>query len=285
VTTFHDGELAVQQHAGVRGQASRLTGMLAPPDLSGGASLFLAERDLVVLTARDREGRLWTTPIPGPHGFLDGDETTLKVHAGPTGPLADLPAGQPVGMIAIDFATRRRLRVNGTLVTTGGGLEVAVEQAYGNCPQYIQQRHLVPAQATAPQPDTTLIEHADTFFLGTIHPSRGADASHRGGSPGFVRVEDGDLWWPDYHGNNMFNSLGNLAVDSTAALLFLDFTTGATLHLSGNAVVEWITPGTPGDDDSTGRRVRFTPTATATGSVPVRAAALIPYHRNPGLSD
>jgi hypothetical protein len=209
--------------------------------------------------------------------------------------LAKLAAGQAVGMVAIDFATRRRLRINGTLATLGpDGLEVTVDQAYGNCPQYIQQRHLQP---TAAEPahqsgwsdalnagQTRLIEQADTFFLGTAHPSRGADSSHRGGTPGFVRVENGDLWWPDYHGNNMFNSLGNLAVDSTASLLFLDFATGGTLHLSGHAVVEWIAPGAPGDDDGTGRRVRFTPNHVVTGDVRLRATDLSPYRRNPALT-
>jgi predicted pyridoxine 5'-phosphate oxidase superfamily flavin-nucleotide-binding protein len=269
---FHDGELAVQQRAGVRAQAARLSGMLAPPNLSGGASRFLSERTLAILTARDREGVLWTSPLPGARGFLEASNTTLRIHTRPaTGdPLDDLPPGQPVGVLAIDFALRRRVRINGTLTAVDAGLEVAVDQAYGNCPQYI---HPQPTPPTGPDvgaravrwsealdaAQAQLIERADTFFLGTIHAERGADASHRGGAPGFVRVEGSQLWWPDYPGNNMFNSLGNLAVDSTAALLFEDFGTGETLHLSGTAAVEWTTPGAEGDDGGTGRRVRFTP--------------------------
>ena len=53
----------------------------------------------------------------------------------------------------------------------------------------------------------------------------------------------------------MFNSFGNLAVDPTAALLFIDFDTGATLHISGKAAVEWVTPSDI--DGGTGRRVRL----------------------------
>ena len=45
--------------------------------------------------------------------------------------------------------------------------------------------------------------------------------------------------WPDYPGNNMFNSFGNLAVDPTTALLFIDFRSGRTLQLSGSAHVAW----------------------------------------------
>ncbi|MDJ0343378.1 pyridoxamine 5'-phosphate oxidase family protein [Streptomyces sp. H10-C2] len=287
---FHEGELSVQQRAGVRNLAGRLSGMLEPPDLTGGARWFLGDRDLAVLTARDRDGRLWTSPLPGTPGFLDAhdvDDATLHVHAmpAPGDPLALLPPGQPVGMLAIDFATRRRMRVNGTLATVDdSGFQVAVDQAYGNCPQYIHRRRLrhsaAPVSTDAPATRwhdsldadlIRLIEGTDTFFLGTVHPTRGADASHRGGPPGFVRVQGTDLWWPDYPGNNMFNSLGNLAVDDTAALLFLDFATGATLQLSGTAALEWTAPGAPGDDDGTGRRVRFTPRHILTGTAPLRA--------------
>jgi len=56
---FHEGELAVQRRAGVAAQAERLgTAMLATPDLNGGISRFLADRDFAVITARDADGRL-----------------------------------------------------------------------------------------------------------------------------------------------------------------------------------------------------------------------------------
>ena len=96
---------------------------------------------------------------------------------------------------------------------------------------------------------------------------------HRGGPRGFLRVDGGDLWWPDYPGNNMFNSLGNLATDPSAALLVPDFGTGRTLHLSGTATVEWTEAGTGAADELTGRRVRFHPTAVVTGEHPALVAA------------
>jgi uncharacterized protein len=301
-TGFHAGELAVQERAGTSGEAQRLAGMLDPPDLRGGVGHFLAERTLAGLAARDAAGRLWVSPLTGAPGFLDvTGATTLRVHTvpGPGDPLQGLPADQPVGLLAIEFARRRRVRVNGTLAAVGpSGLTVEVEQAYGNCPQYIQQRELesVPADETdgsehaavvrdALEPDdVALVEAADTFLLGTTHPERGNDASHRGGSPGFVRVTDRHrLWWPDYPGNNMFNSFGNLAVDPTAALLFVDFATARTLHLSGTAHVEWTTG--PGDDGGTGRRVWFDVAAVVAGSAAgLRADAVEPYRRNPALT-
>lgn len=299
---FHPGELAVQRQAGVRHEAARLSRMLEPMELSGGVARFLAERSFLALVARDAAGRLWTSPIGGPPGLLEvrsGHE--LAVHAGIRAgdPLSGIVAGQKVGTTSVDFARQRRVRINGLLTTaTGDLLVVDVEQAYGNCPQFIQPRLLTPDAGPPPAAedarrgttlsvdDIALIRSADTFFLGTAHPERGADASHRGGPPGFVRVDERGLWWPDYPGNNMFNSLGNLAVSPEAALLFLDFTTGGTLHLSGFAQVEWGEPGRPGDDGHSGRIVRFTPEhlVAATHRLPLHEVAHRPYAHNPLLT-
>jgi predicted pyridoxine 5'-phosphate oxidase superfamily flavin-nucleotide-binding protein len=289
---FHEGELAVQRRAGVEDVAARLSGMLATPSLDGGIGRFLAGRTFATLTARDREGRLWISPLVSAPGFLDGTGSHLTIRAGfgAADPLRDLPVGQPVGLLAMDFGRRRRVRVNGTLTAAGtAGLEVEIDQAYGNCPQYIQQRLLDRVDEPPPQSrhpgrraraltdaDRTTLRRADTFFLGTSHPGRGADASHRGGNPGFIRVDDDRLWWPDYPGNNLFNSMGNLAVDDTGALLVIDFDRGATLHLSGRATVDWTEPGSPGDDGHTGRRVWFTPSW-------IVAAEGLPLHAECGM--
>jgi uncharacterized protein len=248
--------------------------MLDATGLSRGATQFLASQRFVALSGRDRDGVLWISPLSAQPGFLRGADDTLRISATPRqgDPLHLMPVGQPVGLIAIDFATRRRLRVNGTLVDAdAAGMTVHVDQAYGNCPQYIHRRNVEDiATATAaplvnPSRTTTLtaadqsiIAGSDTFFLGTTHPTRGSDASHRGGPAGFVRVDAPDrLWWPDYPGNNMFNSFGNLAIDDEAALLFVDFASGGTLHVSGTAQVQWTSPGVEGDDGGVGRRVEF----------------------------
>ncbi len=298
---FHAGELAVQHQAGVAAEAARLARMLEPVELGGGIARFLADRTFAVLTGRDHAGRLWVTPLTGPAGFLHVTSlTTLEVSAAlPAGdPLHALPAGQQVGLVVVEFAARRRVRVNGILGQAGPGrLVIKVEQAYGNCPQYIQQRVLVPERldragasevrhgSVLAAEDIELIRGADTFFLGTTNPERGSDASHRGGPPGFVRVDGEQLWWPDYPGNNLFNSFGNLAVDPETALLFLDFSTGRTLQLSGTAEIEWGEPGRPGDDGHTGRRARFTLQRLAAGQLlAARQTEHSPYPRNPGLT-
>jgi predicted pyridoxine 5'-phosphate oxidase superfamily flavin-nucleotide-binding protein len=141
-----------------------------------------------------------------------------------------------IGILAIDLATRRRMRVNGDAVMRGDTIVVTTGEVYSNCPQHITPRTFSPSAISSGSMD--LIVKADTFFLATSHPTRGADASHRGGPPGFVRVHSPTrLSWPDYPGNNMFNSLGNLIANPHCGLLLIDFETGATLQLRGQAEV------------------------------------------------
>ncbi|GLE52102.1 pyridoxamine 5'-phosphate oxidase family protein [Mycobacterium montefiorense] len=273
VTGFHEGEIATQRRAGVEAAAKRLENMLGANQLSAGATQFLTRQRFAALTGRDGEGLLWISPLSGQPGFLRGCNDTLQIAAAARegDPLHGMPVGQQIGLIAIEFAARRRIRINGSLVDRdNAGMTVRVDQAYGNCPQYIHRRDIYVSAVTSPvehsrhttsliAADRAMIEAADTFFLGTTHPTRGSDASHRGGPAGFVRVDSPTrLWWPDYPGNNMFNSFGNLAVDDEAALLFVDFVTGASLQLSGTAQVEWTSPEADGDDGGVGRRVAFT---------------------------
>lgn len=288
VSGFHEGERAVQDRAGVASAADRLAGMLSSAGLSGGAAGFLAAQTFAVLVARDAAGDLWASPMLGRRGFLEGHDQVLVV--GTTleqgDPLQSLPTGQSAGLIAIDLQRRRRFRVNGWLTKVGPTrLVIEVEEAYGNCPAYIQQRAVgarplaqMPASSPALTRDGSLspaasriVHVADTFFLGTRHPVRGADASHKGGNPGFVRIDGADILWPDYAGNNMFNSLGNLAADQSAALLVPDFTGGSVLQLSGVATLEWRPEGAASGDASTGRWVRFSPRAGVLRSSGMRA--------------
>ncbi|AQT83051.1 pyridoxamine 5'-phosphate oxidase [Mycolicibacterium litorale] len=279
---FHSGELAVQDRAGVRAYAQRLASMAARGRLSAGTAALLSSARLAVVTARDGDGRLWTSPLVGQPGFLAAAApTTLRIQGGvaDVDPLHGMLAGQPVGVVAIDFAARRRLRVNGVLThADSAGLVLEVDQAYGNCPKYIEPRlPAMPAGSAAAVFDGSalrpaervLIEGADTFFLGTAHPTSGNDASHRGGPAGFVRVDDGRLSWPDYPGNNLFNSLGNIAVDPATALLFLDFVTGAAVQLSGTAALEWSVS----DVQEAERSVVFTPERVLTTTNRIRVTA------------
>jgi hypothetical protein len=143
------------------------------------------------------------------------------------------------------------MRVNGAATADGDGIAIRPRQVYSNCPKYIQAREPVasldPPRAGPPARSSSLtaaqaalVARSDTFFVASYHSEGGADASHRGGMPGFVRVEDATtLVWPDYAGNTMFQTLGNLTADGRAGLLFVDFDAGTTLQLAGRARVVW----------------------------------------------
>ena len=269
-TPYHPGELAVQARAGVLGAAARVGGIISPA-VPASADAFLARQPFAVIGAADAAGRVWASLLSGGLGLLRApDPHTLHVadRLTPKDPLAAALAGAAapaggadVGVLVIDLATRRRLRVNGAAEPSAdGGLLVRVRQAYWICPKYIQQRALVPppagttdlwAEAAAAPQAATLTDAqrdwvtcADTFFIASARPAGGADASHRGGEPGFVQLARGAagedvLEFPDYPGNNMFNTFGNLAVHPAAGLLFVDFARGATLQLTGTAEVLW----------------------------------------------
>jgi hypothetical protein len=126
-----------------------------------------------------------------------------------------------------------------------------VDQAYGNCPKYIQSREPQEAVPAPGKPQVSqssellpeqrrMIDTADTFFIASASPAGDADASHRGGNPGFVSsLSPQRVQWPDYEGNTMLMTLGNLTVNPAAGLLFIDWKAGRALHLTGTAVIDW----------------------------------------------
>jgi predicted pyridoxine 5'-phosphate oxidase superfamily flavin-nucleotide-binding protein len=223
------------------------------PDI---AAEFLLQQPMVVVGAADETGRMWATVLAGEPGFLRAvNPITLTVDArpAPDDPLAGVLSGTTaVGMIAIEPANRRRMRINGLAHPTRKGLQVDLHQVIANCPKYIQKRDftLLPPDERAPRSVTTgtaltagqqlAVSGADTFFVATASPQGDADASHRGGSTGFVQVlSPTHLRWPDYVGNAMFLTLGNLALNPAAGLVFPDWRTGTLLHVTGSAHTDW----------------------------------------------
>jgi hypothetical protein len=104
------------------------------------------------------------------------------------------------------------------------------------------------------------ITGADTFFVATADEQGDTDASHRGGEPGFVEVVAPDrLRWPEYPGNSMFMTLGNLETRPAAGLLLPDWETGAALLLSGTTRVDWTATDRPVVDFTVTAVVRTPP--------------------------
>lgn len=251
---YHPGELEVQDRAGVQHQAGRV-GKIIGAAMPLAAQEFLRRQPFAVLSSVDARGRVWVSLLTGTPGFMRAiDEQTVAIDSvlPDHDPLREnLQANPSAGMLVMEFATRKRMRVNGKGELRDNNVIVYAEQVYSNCPKYIQAREWEFAEATtAPAivqrshtlnaSQRTWIQQADTFFMGSFHPQGGADASHRGGNPGFARVlDEKTLLWPDYIGNNMFNTLGNITAYPQAGLLFVDFNEGATLQLTGAAKVIW----------------------------------------------
>ena len=263
---FHRGEQAAQQRLGVREQVERFGSRVIRDYMPDQHRDFYRQLPFIMVGHADRAGWPWASILFNPPGFItSANARNLEINALPvTGdPLADaLIPGTPLGLLGIELPTRRRNRLSAHIThCSADGMRLAVDQAFGNCPQYIQTRDL--EQVNADSMPTTrvhevvrldsraraLIEQSDTFFVasyadtGSGEASDGADVSHRGGRPGFVRVDDDStLTIPDYMGNNHYNTLGNFIETPRAGLLFLDFQSGHLLTLTGTVEIIWDSP-------------------------------------------
>ncbi|MPY30174.1 pyridoxamine 5'-phosphate oxidase family protein [Streptomyces adustus] len=282
MSVYHAGSRALQEQAGLR-EAADHVGRAVGDGIKPVAAAFLELQPLLVIGAADpATGRIWASPLSGEPGFVRATgPRQISVTGGPApgDPLAGALARPdvPVATIALDPRTRRRMRLNGRSGPTRGGFSVTAERVFANCPKYIQRRaeywwdpHRRPGPSRHGHElsgrQAAFVAGADTFFLATAGPS-GVEASHRGGNPGFVQVmSPTELSWPDYPGNAMFLSLGNLALDPRAGLLFLDWADGTILQLTGRARTESAADGT--------RTVRFSVehAVETSGAVPLRWA-------------
>lgn len=275
---FHEGERAVQERAGET-HTALLNGAMISTAIMPGAIAFIARQPWAIFGGTDSEGRLWCSALVGEPGFVaaseDGRQMQFDLSRAPVHPanplLASHPIGRPTGALFIELATRRRLRVNGRILKASTGqLHMVVEEAFPNCPKFIQKRTILSTRGSARSArearigevlgkvQRDQIQAAETLFLATIHPNRGVDASHRGGTPGFVEVLDGStLRLPDYLGNGLFNSFGNLEVDCRMGMLFPAFGSGELLHLSGAGRVVWDAPDPEGRTAGTYRFLEF----------------------------
>ncbi|MFE7772892.1 pyridoxamine 5'-phosphate oxidase family protein [Streptomyces sp. NPDC057445] len=255
---YHSGSIAIQTRLGVRDLAEHV-GRSIGPGIRPLAAAFLELQPMLVLGAADPAGRMWSSLLTGPPGFVraTGPHSVSVAGGVPEGdPLATALTGDgvPVGTVALDPRTRRRMRLNGIARPSGRGLAIEAERVFSNCPKYLQKRELREVRSDAHPagavrrggrlaPDQEkFVRAADTFFIATRSrpDGGGTEASHRGGNPGFVRVDSpSTLSWQDYPGNSMFLTLGNLEADPGAGLLFLDWSTGTTLQLAGTARTEF----------------------------------------------
>ena len=245
---FHDGELRAQELAGGGERHAAIRDFM--PDQH---REFFALLRYIFVSIVDDEGRPHATALTGEVGFVASpDATSLHIAArlDPKDPATQFfKTGARIGLLGLDLSTRRRNRANGVITSIAADrLTIAVRESFGNCPQYIQTRDVRRAESSAAAAipfetldgaPSALITNADTLFIATAAPEGGADMSHRGGRPGFVRIDGNVLTIPDFRGNRYFNTLGNLTVEPRAALLVVDFATGDVLQAEGEAEIDW----------------------------------------------
>ncbi|WP_395597849.1 pyridoxamine 5'-phosphate oxidase family protein [Pseudomonas sp. A1437] len=252
---WHAGEQQLQAHVGVAERMEAFGRKVIRTWMPDQHREFYQQLPFMLYGAVDAQGRPWASVLEGAPGFAHSpDAEHLRFSTLPAGDdPAQLRNGEPIGLLGIELHTRRRNRLNGHIGDLGvNGFDVSVDQAFGNCPQYIQLRQFQRVPLSDPQTrppqhlDTlddaakALIEGADTFFVASyvdVDGQRAVDVSHRGGQPGFVRVEGNRLTIPDFAGNLHFNTLGNLLLNPQAGLLFIDFSTGDLLQLSGRTEI------------------------------------------------
>lgn len=259
LSQYHRGEKRAQELANERRQAD-FNGQAISSSIIEGALSFISEQEYIVASTTDDDTNVWVSVLSGDHGFIEAlDPKTIIIHSTKLDSSEHNPVlkhiikGKNIGLLIIELASRRRLRVNGKVSqVTDEKITIKVQQAYPNCMKYIQRRHIINRENwTHPNKDMNagfllnesqknIISTADTFFIGSVNSNGDLDASHRGGNPGFVQfVDDQTFRVPDYKGNSMFNTFGNLLLNNHAGIVFWDFEFGKLLHIMGTAHIVW----------------------------------------------
>lgn len=273
---FHKGELEVQRLAGEEKMAKRV-GRSIQGALMLGANNFMENLPQVIVASKDENNRLWASVLLGKPGII-------KVHGTKTFSILlnalessqndiffeNIKSNPYIGTLFIEAALRMRYRANGNTSMLDDSIKIEVEEAYGNCPKYIQSSLLTLPKnpekkgvektkgTTLQNEQKTWISKAHTFFLATSSSANRMDASHRGGNPGFVEIlDDSTLKIPDYPGNNMFNSLGNIYQNPNAGLLFVDYEAGHIFQLTGRGELQFNGNSSEKDLEKTADTGRF----------------------------
>lgn len=275
---FHAGELTAQKKANETAIAAR-NGANVADTIIRGAFNFIRQQKTLYVGSIDQSGRVWASILIGKPGFLhpSDDASTLtidlaKVTKQQLDPLwENIRHNNQVGLLLLELTTRRRLKINGEVTLDGDLLHVHVTESVPICPRYIQRRDITLDESSHRNMPVTiksgrelgeaqceLIKRADTFFLASAHETQGADCSHRGGPNGFVQIlQNMVLRIPDYNGNSMFNSFGNLLSNPQAGLVFPDYENLRVLQLNGTAELFWNQPDPTGATGGTNRFWEF----------------------------
>ncbi len=224
----------------------------------------------------DRHARFFALAGLAPLADIDAEAgPALRIRA----PVPGLKGEFRCGGLVISMARAQRARLNGTVAVDDGGLTLRAVETFTLCRKYIAPSVAIdetalsgPASRT-PLPLTdpmiaALVARADTAFLATLAPDGAPDVAHRGGPPGFLRLDAaaGSLSWPEYVGDGVFKSAGNLRATGSFTLLVPDFETGDGIELCGRGDYVNVRAGrTPRSDALVQHREPFPVQGTVAG--------------------
>ena len=261
MTPFHDGEIQVQLRAGVREKAEKAARIIRDHMPDQHRIFFEHSGTLMMAGILDTNGHPWATPFLGAKGFVRSPSPNiLQIKSRPLAAQSEyvkLTDGDKIGLLGIELSTRRRNRANGFVQNIDGDeLTIFVEQSFGNCAKFIQQRDMDLLESYTIVPNIspliindsrfqTAMAQTDTLFIATRtqqldeNTSNGADVSHRGGLPGFARLVGDELYVPDFAGNNFFNTFGNIISDSRVGIFIPNFIDNEVYWIQGRAEILW----------------------------------------------
>ncbi|KEY69118.1 hypothetical protein S7711_04901 [Stachybotrys chartarum IBT 7711] len=239
-------------------------------------AMRVTQSPLVALGTIDAEGRPWTSIWGGERGFAQpvaqgvlgfnsGVDTqhdpvfgALWNGSGEVGKVVEYSdvGGRVMSALAIDLDTRDRVKLAGRMIAgaqTGeqeAQMAMLVTESLGNCPKYLNRKKIEPHDVRPelvadglplPTEAVDLLDKADVWFISSTNGET-MDTNVRGGMPGFTRVlknaEDGvQLVYPEYSGNRLYQSLGNIKSNPLVGLVVPDFDTSNVLYLTGSASI------------------------------------------------
>ncbi|KAJ5583356.1 Riboflavin synthase-like beta-barrel [Penicillium sp. DV-2018c] len=243
------------------------------PFLSPRAAFLVQQCPLIALGTLDSQGRPWSTLWGGTAGFAQPalESQQIELHAPIDSKYDPVVRAlrvdehnakyrrKMVSGLSIDLENRRRVKLYGTMA--GGSLSdgktgqaqlvVHIDDSLGNCPKYLNKKHIVPVSlepklvSDSPQlgPEALeLLARADTMFVSSSHGNMSMDTNIRGGPAGFMRVASNDfggavLVYPEYSGNRLYQTLGNLQTTPRAGYVVPDFDTGNVLYFTGSTEI------------------------------------------------
>lgn len=268
---FHRGEKAIQTQLGVRDRIEKFGQMVIRDYMPDQHREFYEQLPFIFLGHADPDGNPWASILYDQNQLIqspDNQHLIINNNTMVGDPLKSTLINNhnqgietKLGVLGIELTSRRRNRLAVHVNNySPENFELVIDQAFGNCPKYIQSRALTFISNKEFRQKTkkithsnkidknakNLIENSDTCFIAsyienkTGHASEGADVSHRGGKPGFIKVNnDSTLTIPDYQGNYHFNTFGNILENPKTGLLFINYNTGDVLMMTGVSEIVW----------------------------------------------